>query len=160
MPGEVVIPVPSLAVPDEPTDASLLANFSAVQLFVERAKAVRPDFELTPANAEAVAEIVRRLDGIPLALELAAARVKVLSPEQIASRLSDRFRILSGGPRTALPRQQTLRAAMDWSYRPAWTRWNNTCCGTCRCSWAAAPWRRSRRSAARTASRHWTSSTS
>ena len=72
-----------------------------------------------PANAEAVAEIVRRLDGIPLALELAAARVKVLSPEQIAARLSDRFRILSGGPRTALPRQQTLRAAMDWSYRPA-----------------------------------------
>ena len=117
VPGEVVIPVPSLATPDEATDASLLPSFSAVQLFVERARAVRPDFELTPANAEAVANVVRRLDGIPLALELAAARVKVLSPEQIATRLSDRFRILSGGPRTALPRQQTLRATMDWSYQ-------------------------------------------
>ena len=83
---------------------------------MERAQAVRPDFQLTPANAEAVAEIVRRLDGIPLAIELAAARVKVLSPEQISARLSDPFRILSGGARTALPRQQTLRAAMDWSY--------------------------------------------
>jgi predicted ATPase len=116
VPGEVVIPVPSLAIPDEATEVSLLPSFSAIQLFVERARAVRPDFELTPTNAEAVAEIVRRLDGIPLALELAAARVKVLSPQQIASRLSDRFRLLSGGPRTALPRQQTLRAAMDWSY--------------------------------------------
>ena len=117
VPGEVVIPVPSLAIPDEATEVDLLPSFSAVQLFVERARAVRPDFELTPANGKAVAQIVRRLDGIPLALELAAARVKVLSPEQIATRLSDRFRILSGGPRTALPRQQTLRAAMDWSYQ-------------------------------------------
>jgi predicted ATPase len=116
VPGEVVIPVPSLAIPDEVTDVSLLQSFSAVQLFMERAQAVRPDFQLTPANAEAVAEIVRRLDGIPLAIELAAARVKVLSPEQISSRLSDRFRILSGGARTALPHHQTLRAAMDWSY--------------------------------------------
>jgi predicted ATPase len=116
VPGEIVIPVTSLAVPGEATDVSLLPSFSAVQLFIERARAVRPDFELTQANAEAVAEIVRRLDGIPLALELAAARVKVLSPEQIAGRLSDRFRILAGGPRTVLPRQQTLRAAMDWSY--------------------------------------------
>jgi len=116
VPGEVVIPVPSLAVPDAGADVSALGNFAAVQLFAERARAVRPDFEVTPANAEAVVDIVRHLDGIPLALELAAARVKVLSPEQIAARLSDRFRILSSGPRTALPRQQTLRAAMDWSY--------------------------------------------
>ena len=116
IPGEIVIPVPSLAIPDQATDVSLLPSLSAVRLFVERAQAVRPDFELTPANAEAVAEIVRRLDGIPLAVELAAARVKVLSAQQIASRLSDRLRLLSGGPRTAVPRQQTLRAAMDWSY--------------------------------------------
>jgi predicted ATPase len=116
VPGEVVIPVPSLAVPDAGADVNALGNFAAVQLFAERARAVRPDFEVTPANAEAVVDIVRHLDGIPLALELAAARVKVLSPEQIAARLSDRFRILRGGPRTALPRQQTLRAAMDWSY--------------------------------------------
>jgi len=95
VPGEVVIPVPSLTTPDEASDASLLPSFPSVQLFVERARAVRPDFELSPANAEAVAEVVRRLDGIPLALELAAARVKVLSPEQIADRLSDRFRLLS-----------------------------------------------------------------
>src|SRR5215213_2053369 len=115
--GEVVIPVPSLAVPDAGADVNALGNFAAVQLFAERARAVRPDFEVTPANAEAVVDIVRHLDGIPLALELAAARVKVLSPEQIAARLSDRFRILSGGPRTALPRQQTLRATMDWSYQ-------------------------------------------
>jgi predicted ATPase len=108
--------VPSLAVPDAGADVNALGNFAAVQLFAERARAVRPDFEVTPANAEAVVDIVRHLDGIPLALELAAARVKVLSPEQIAARLSDRFRILRGGPRTALPRQQTLRAAMDWSY--------------------------------------------
>ena len=117
VPGEIVIPVPSLEAPGQPAGASVLATFSGVRLFLERAKAVRPDFEITPDNAAAVAEIVRRLDGIPLALELAAARVKVLSPEQIAARLSDRFRVLSGGPRTALPRQQTLRAAMDWSYR-------------------------------------------
>jgi predicted ATPase len=117
VPGELVVPVPSLDVPAQPVDASVLTDFSAVRLFLERAKAVRPDFEITPDNAAAVAEIVRRLDGIPLALELAAARVKVLSPEQISARLSDRFRVLSGGPRTALPRQQTLRAAMDWSYQ-------------------------------------------
>ena len=118
VPGEVVISMPPLAVPNEATDVSLLPSFSAVQLFVQRARAVRPDFELTtPGNAGAVAEIVRRLDGIPLAIELAAARVKVLSPEQIAARLSDLFRILSGGPRAALPRQQTLRATMDWGYQ-------------------------------------------
>jgi non-specific serine/threonine protein kinase len=116
VPGEIVIPVQSLAVPDEAADVSALADFAAVRLFVERARAIQPDFDITPANAEAVVDIVRHLDGIPLALELAAARVKVLSPEQIARRLSDRFRILRGGPRTALPRQQTLRAAMDWSY--------------------------------------------
>ena len=94
----------------------LLGEFSAVSLFMDRALAVRPSFSITPVNTAAVIEIVTRLDGIPLALELAAVRVKLLSAEQIADRLSDRFRLLSGGGRTVLPRQQTLRAAIDWSY--------------------------------------------
>jgi predicted ATPase len=75
-----------------------------------------PDFGLTEDNAPFVAQICSRLDGIPLAIELAASRVKVLTPEQIAARLDDRFRLLTGGSRTALPRQQTLRAMIDWSY--------------------------------------------
>jgi predicted ATPase len=84
---------------------------------MDRAHAVRPSFSITLANTAAVIEIVTRLDGIPLAIELAAARVKLLSAEQIADRLSDRFRLLSGGGRrTVLPRQQTLRGAIDWSY--------------------------------------------
>jgi non-specific serine/threonine protein kinase len=87
-----------------------------VRLFVERAVAVAPDFALTPENAPAVAQVCRRLDGVPLALELAAARVTVLAVEQLAQRLDDAFRLLTGGARTALPRQQTLRAAVDWSY--------------------------------------------
>ena len=87
-----------------------------MQLFVERATAAHPGFALTADNAPVVAQICRRLDGIPLALELAAARVKALSVDQIAARLDDRFRLLTGGSRTALPRQQTLRALIDWSY--------------------------------------------
>ena len=88
----------------------------AVHLFVERARAVRPAFRLTDRNAPAVEQICRRLDGIPLAIELAAARVAVLGPEQIAARLGDRFRVLTGGSRTALPRYRTLRALIDWSH--------------------------------------------
>ncbi|MEO8448717.1 MAG: BTAD domain-containing putative transcriptional regulator [Gemmatimonadota bacterium] len=93
-----------------------LATAEAIQLFVERAQAVLPTFQLTPSNEPAVHEICRRLDGIPLAIELAAARVRVLSPEQIAERLSDAFRLLSGGSRTALPRHRTLRGTMEWSF--------------------------------------------
>src|SRR4029079_12467620 len=78
--------------------------------------AAKPDFTLTHENAPAIIQICHQLDGIPLALELAAARVKMLSPEQIAARLNDCFRLLTGGSRTALPRQQTLRALIDWSY--------------------------------------------
>jgi predicted ATPase/class 3 adenylate cyclase len=88
----------------------------AVRLFVQRAQAVQPAFALTDANMTAVAQICRRLDGMPLALELAAARTSVLTVDQIAARLDDRFRLLTGGSRTALPRQQTLRALIDWSY--------------------------------------------
>jgi predicted ATPase/transcriptional regulator with XRE-family HTH domain len=116
--GEVAWRVPSLAVPDshhQLTLAELGANPS-VRLFVERAVAGEPCFTLTERNAPAVAQICRRLDGIPLALELAAARTQVLTPEQIAARLDQRFRLLTGGSRAALPRQQTLRATLNWSY--------------------------------------------
>ncbi len=88
----------------------------AIQLFVERAQSVLPSFQLTATTIDAVREICVRLDGIPLAIELAAARVRVLSPQQIAERLSDAFAVLSGGSRTALARQRTLRGAIDWSY--------------------------------------------
>ena len=91
-------------------------GYESVRLFVDRAQAALPGFAVTPANAAAVQEICRRLDGIPLAIELAAARVRVFSVEQIAARLDDRFRLLTAGPRTAMPRQQTLRATVDWSY--------------------------------------------
>ncbi len=115
--GEMIYQVPSLSLPDADIQtAAELMQFEAVQLFVERATAVKPRFQLTGQNAPSVARICQRLDGIPLALELAAARISVFTPEQIAARLDDRFRLLTGGSRTALPRQQTLRALIDWSY--------------------------------------------
>ena len=116
--GEAVLPLPPLGLPP-PGDAQTpeaLGDCDAVRLFVERATAAQPQFRLSGGNAAAVASVCTRLDGIPLALELAAARVKVLTPEQIDGRLNDRFRLLTGGSRTALPRQQTLRALVDWSY--------------------------------------------
>ena len=118
IPGERVWRIPSLALPATGRRANVatVSQNEAVRLFVERARAVSPDFELTPATAPTVARICVRLDGIPLAIELAAARVRVLSVAQIAERLDDRFRLLAGATRTALPHQQTLRAAMDWSY--------------------------------------------
>jgi predicted ATPase/DNA-binding SARP family transcriptional activator len=93
-----------------------LAGLEAIQLFVERAQASMPSFTQTDANATSLADICRRLDGIPLAIELAAARVRVLSPEQISHRLDDAFRLLTAGSRTAIPRHRTLRNTMDWSY--------------------------------------------
>lgn len=116
--GECVWTVPLLSVPDAravPT-VDALAPCASVALFVERAQAVLPSFALSPHNAAAVAQICRRLDGIPLALELAAARVNVLSPAQIAQRLGDVFRLLTKGSRTGLTHHQTLRAMLDWSY--------------------------------------------
>ncbi len=116
--GETTWRVPSLSVPDPqhlpPLDRFI--QYEAVRLFTDRAVASAPQFAVTRSNAPAVAQVCHRLDGIPLALELAAARIKVLAVEQIAARLDDRFRLLTGGSRTVLPRQQTLRAAMDWSY--------------------------------------------
>ncbi|MBI5305692.1 MAG: tetratricopeptide repeat protein [Chloroflexi bacterium] len=116
--GEITFRVPPLALPhlQQLPPLESFAQFEAIRLFIGRARDARPDFELTNANAPAIAQICARLDGMPLALELAAARVKTLAVEQIAARLDDSFRLLTGGSRTALPRQQTLRAAMDWSY--------------------------------------------
>lgn len=117
--GETAWTVLPLSVPDLRQAGPMLANLSqyeAVQLFVARAAAVEPRFQLMESNAAAVAQVCRRLDGIPLAIELAAARVKVLSVDEIAARLDDRFHLLILGSRTALPRHQTLRAAVDWSY--------------------------------------------
>jgi non-specific serine/threonine protein kinase len=116
--GEVSFRVPSLALPalEQRVRSAQIARSEAAQLFVERAQAALPSFTLTAQNAQAVAQVCTGLDGIPLALELAAARVKGLTVEHLASRLQDRFRLLTGGSRTALPRQQTLRAAIDWSF--------------------------------------------
>ena len=116
--GEILLPLSSLSLPFGPVipPSDMLARFDSVRLFVDRATTAQPMFQFSAGNAPAVAQVCSRLDGIPLALELAAARVKVLSPEQIAARLDDHFRLLSGGSRTALPRQQPLRALIDWSY--------------------------------------------
>ncbi len=116
--GEIVYRVPSLSWPHPQRLPSLetLTRYEAVRLFIERAALHRPEFTITESNAGAVTQVCQRLDGMPLAIELAAARVKVLSVEQIAARLDDRFRLLTGGGRMSLPRHQTLRAAIDWSY--------------------------------------------
>ncbi len=116
--GETAWRVPSLSLPDPRHVPSLerLTDYEAVRLFVERAAASQPRFVVTNRTAASVVQVCHRLDGIPLAIELAAARVKVLTVEQIAARLDDRFRLLTSGSRTALPRHQTLRAAMDWSH--------------------------------------------
>ena len=116
--GETDWRVPSLSLPSEhqtePVEA--VAQSDAVRLFIERAMKVRPNFAVDAANAPAIAQICHDLDGIPLAIELAAARVRVLGVERIASGLGDRFRLLTGGARSAMPRQQTLRASVDWSH--------------------------------------------
>ena len=116
--GEHEFPVPPLALPDPHSASSVqaLLQCPSVALFVQRAVAAKPDFELSQENSAAVTEICARLDGLPLALELAAARVKVLSPSALLSRLASRMQLLTGGARDLPQRQQTLRAAMDWSY--------------------------------------------
>ena len=116
--GERHYRVPSLSVPDPQhlPSPELAGSYEAMRLFVARAQERRDTFALSSTNARAVAEICARLDGIPLAIELAAARVSALGVEELASRLDDRFRLLTGGARDALPRQRTLRATLDWSY--------------------------------------------
>ena len=116
--GEGPYRVPSLGLPDpgRVPPAAALARYEAVRLFAERAAVARPGFAVTDRNAPAVAQVCARLDGIPLALELAAARMRVLPVGDLLDLLEDRFRLLTGGSRTALPRQQTLAATVDWSY--------------------------------------------
>jgi predicted ATPase/DNA-binding SARP family transcriptional activator len=124
IPGEQVYRVPSLTLPPDETDPvrdqnkdlSALLDSEAMRLFVERATQANSDFRLNRRNATAVAALCRELDGIPLAIEMAAARMRSLSPQEVHLRLKDRFRLLTTGDRTVLPRQQTLRAAVDWSY--------------------------------------------
>jgi non-specific serine/threonine protein kinase len=118
VPGEAIYPLPALSVPDvrETCSVEELCRYEAVRLFVDRARAARPDFEVTERNSQAVRAICAHLDGIPLALELAAAHLRATSVETIAERLHDRFRLLKGRDSTAPTRQQTLRATIDWSY--------------------------------------------
>lgn len=117
--GETVYRLLPLACPmpdDTAPTPDVLMRYEAVRLFLDRANAVQPGFTLTAENAVAVSQLCRNLDGLPLAIELATARLRVMTVEQIVSRLGDRFRLLAGGSRAALPRQQTLRALIDWSY--------------------------------------------
>ncbi len=116
--GEALFRVPSLPFPEVslPLSAESMDAYASIRLFVDRARLVVPGYQVTVQNAPALASICQRLDGIPLAIELAAARITLLTAEQIADRLKDVFRLLTGGSRTALPRQQTLRATVDWSY--------------------------------------------
>ena len=116
--GEQEYPVPTLSVPDIRNLRSLgaLSEYDSVRLFVERARSVKPDFEVTSQNGPAIAEICYRLDGLPLAIELAAARVRMFPPQSLLSRLASRLKVLTGGARDLPARQQTLRGAIDWSY--------------------------------------------
>lgn len=117
--GESILLVPPLSVPDPDRPlppAEALTRYEAARLFAERAAAVLPGFAITASNAAAVARICQRLDGIPLAIELAAVRLQALSVDQLLARLDDRYRLLTNGSRAALPRQQTLRAMIDWSF--------------------------------------------
>lgn len=112
----VLLPPLPLPRPEDAGDFALLSQFACVNLFVQRAQSVRPDFALNPGNASIVAEICRRLDGLPLAIELAAARIRLLAPLELLERLSHRLDVLRGGTRDLPDRQQTLRSAIDWSY--------------------------------------------
>ncbi len=118
VPGEHVLPIPPLELPRAQADESLdqLRQNESVELFIERASAASGRFELTASNHEAVVDLCRRLDGLPLAIELAAVRTRVISVEQILDRLADRFGLLTGGSRAALPRHQTLRTTIEWSH--------------------------------------------
>ncbi len=114
--GEVLCPVGPLPAPPDRTGARSALDFAAVRLFTDRAGAVRPGFVVTESNVDAIGSVCRRLDGLPLAIELATARLRTLPLDQIAARLDDRFRLLTGGSRTALPRHQTLESVVAWSW--------------------------------------------
>mgnify|MGYP002079012697 CR=1 FL=1 len=138
IPGEQIFKIPPLSQPDpkKKDTPDQLTQYESVRLFIERAMAVNPKFRVNNKNAPAIAGICSNLDGIPLAIELAAARIRVLSPEKIFERLDDMFNLLTGGVRTALPRQQTLKALIDWSYdllteeeKILWSRLSVFSCG-------------------------------
>ena len=114
--GEQIVAVPSLRLPADGAHGDAVASAESVELFCDRAQSVRGDFALTEHNTAAVGTLCRRLDGIPLAIELAAARVSVLTPDDIVDRLDQRFKLLTRGGRAALERHQTLRNTIDWSY--------------------------------------------
>jgi predicted ATPase/DNA-binding SARP family transcriptional activator len=114
--GETLWPVEPLSLPPADADPAAAIRYPSVRLFADRAAAVRPGFAVTAADVGAVVRICRALDGMPLAIELAAARIRAMTPDELAARLDDRFRLLTGGSRTALPRHQTLRAVVDWSW--------------------------------------------
>ncbi|OLE29728.1 MAG: hypothetical protein AUG44_03090, partial [Actinobacteria bacterium 13_1_20CM_3_71_11] len=114
--GETLWPVEPLSLPPADADPATAVRYPSVRLFADRAGAVRPGFAVTAADVGAVVRICRALDGMPLAIELAAARVRAMTPDELAAGLDDRFRLLTGGSRTALPRHQTLRAVVDWSW--------------------------------------------
>ncbi|MFI7464506.1 BTAD domain-containing putative transcriptional regulator [Nonomuraea sp. NPDC049646] len=116
VPGERLLPLPPLEPPPAGAGPAEAAAYPSVRLLVDRAAAARPSFAVDEGNAAAVVALCRRLDGMPLAIELAAARLRTMTPRQLADRLDDRFRLLDGGSRTALPRQQTLRAVVEWSW--------------------------------------------
>jgi predicted ATPase len=118
MTGELTYRVPSLTVPgtNETLTPETVSSYEGVRLFVERAKLVRPDFDLTAKNACSVASICARLDGMPLAIELAAPRLRSMSVDELSERLEQRFALLTDGSRAALPRHRTLRSTIDWSY--------------------------------------------
>ena len=125
MRGEHVFPVPPLALPKadlKHPSIEQLAQYESIRLFIERAQAVKPDFGLTNENAPAVAEICVRLDGLPLAIELATARICLFSPQALLERLGSRLKMLRGGARDLPVRQQTLRDTIDWSYELLDTR--------------------------------------
>jgi hypothetical protein len=155
--GETVLLVPPLSLPDpgHPPAPEELERYEAVRLFVERAGSATPTFELTERNASTVALLCRNLDGIPLAIELAAARTKVLSVAQISSRLADNFWLLKGASRTADPRQQTLAATLEWSHELL-GKPSGPSSAACRFSPVDLPWERRRGSAPQEASKRTT----
>lgn len=134
--GEKEQPVPTLALPDRKSlpDVERLRQYAAVELFIQRVLDVKPDFTITPESLLAIAEICTRLDGLPLAIELAAARIKILSPKMMLARLEHRLPLLTEGARDLPARQQTLRSAIDWSIT-YWTRVRGHSSGGCRSLW-------------------------
>jgi class 3 adenylate cyclase len=141
--GERLVPVPPLEVPGSDADLAAISQAEAVRLFAERAVAVKPDFAVTAVNAPAVAAVVRRLDGLALAIELAAARVAAMTPAELARRLERSFAVLAAGQRGALAHHQTLRATIDWSFSCSPSP-NSSCSPGWRCSPVVPRWRRPR----------------